>query len=124
MRKTAASSALLIAALGITAGAAGAAPEHSAQPVNYTATVTKTETATATAISTDTGSLAVDEGVFKIKAGDGTVLAGAELSFRVDDFIFPIAADIKGRSATLAPVFDLAHAQYRPVALPFEDQSP
>ncbi len=44
----------------------------------------------------------VDHGVFRIKAADGTVLAGHELSFRVDDFVFPIAADITGRTATIA----------------------
>jgi hypothetical protein len=66
----------------------------------------------------------VDNGVFKIKAADGTTVAGTELSFRVDDFVFPIAADIAGRSATLTPQFDVAHAVYQPVALPYEDTAP
>ncbi len=66
----------------------------------------------------------VENGVFKIKAADGTVVAGADLSFRVDDFVFPITADIVDRRATLTPRFDIAHAVYRPAALPFEDQAP
>ncbi|MFE7721893.1 hypothetical protein ACFU44_22940 [Nocardia rhizosphaerihabitans] len=78
----------------------------------------------ATVISTDAGSLVNDNGVFKIKAADGSVLGGAELSFRVDDFVFPIAADIRDRTATLTPQFDLAHAVYKPVALPYENQAP
>ncbi len=52
------------------------------------------------------------------------MLAGSDLSFRVDDFVFPIAAKITGHTATLTPRFDLAHAAYKPVALPYEDQAP
>ncbi|WP_024802977.1 hypothetical protein [Nocardia sp. BMG51109] len=119
MRKIAAASTLLIAALGVPAATAGAAPADKGV-VNYTATTTDR----ATVIATDAGSMAVEDGVFKIKANDGTVLAGTELSFRVDDFVFPIAAELDDRTATLTPRFDLAHAAYRPVALPFEDQAP
>ncbi|WP_024801254.1 hypothetical protein [Nocardia sp. BMG51109] len=120
MRKFAATSALLIAALGITAGAVNAAPAADEGVVNYQATPTQD----ATIISTDAGSMDVENGVFKIKAANGTTLAGQELNFRVDDYVFPIAADINGRTATLTPQFDLAHATYSPVALPFEDQAP
>jgi hypothetical protein len=66
----------------------------------------------------------VEDGVFKIKAANGTTVAGTPLKFRVDDFEFPIAADISGRTATLTPQFDLQHAVYKPVALPFEDSAP
>ncbi|RDI41722.1 hypothetical protein DFR68_1311, partial [Nocardia mexicana] len=105
INKFAATAALVTGALSITAGTAGAAP---AEPVgvNYKATTTDT----ATIIATDAGSMDVDNGVFRIRAADGTVLAGHELSFRVDDFVFPIAADISDRTATLTPQFDLAHA--------------
>ncbi|WP_372451885.1 hypothetical protein [Nocardia albiluteola] len=68
--------------------------------------------------------MAVENGVFKIKAADGTPVAGTELSFRVDDFEFPIVAQIHDRVATLTPRFTLADAAYRPVALPFQDTSP
>ncbi|WP_067857100.1 hypothetical protein [Nocardia shimofusensis] len=81
-------------------------------------------TETATIVSIDSGTMSVEDGVFTIAAEDGTVLAGTELSFRVDDFVFPIAARIAERTATLTPQFDLAHAKYQPVALPFEDKAP
>ncbi|WP_330256217.1 hypothetical protein OG874_17615 [Nocardia sp. NBC_00565] len=114
-----ATSTLLAAALGIAAGPAGADSATEAA-VNYQATSTDK----ASIVSTDAGSLAVEDGVFKIKAANGTVLAGTELSFRVDDFVFPIAAAVTDRTATLTPLFDLEHAQYKPVALPYEDTAP
>ncbi|MGW4770665.1 hypothetical protein ACWEO2_21810 [Nocardia sp. NPDC004278] len=110
---------MLTTALGVAAGTAGAAP-NTDDVVNYTANTT----AESTVIHTDAGSLDVDNGVFKIKAANGTTLAGTELSFRVDDFVFPIAADLHDRTAVLTPQFDLAHAVYQPVALPYEDTAP
>ncbi|NKY51541.1 hypothetical protein [Nocardia vermiculata] len=117
--KSLAISTLVVAIWSAAAGVADAAPDQS-RGVNYTATANRTSTI----ITTDAGTMDTDRGVFRIKAADGTVLAGTELSFRVDDFVFPIAAEINGRTATLTPRFDAAHAQYRPVALPFEDQAP
>ncbi|WP_327146352.1 hypothetical protein [Nocardia sp. NBC_01327] len=120
-KKCAAAAALMIAALGVTAGTAGAAPEAAdASAINYTSTTTETSTI----IKTDGGSLVNDNGVFKIKAANGTTVAGTDLSFRVDDFQFPIAAEIKDNVATLTPQFDVEHAVYQPVALPFEDTAP
>ncbi|OXR47546.1 hypothetical protein B7C42_00671 [Nocardia cerradoensis] len=119
MRKMIAASALLATTLSVAPALAHADPAE-AGAVNYTATTTPTSTI----IRTDSGSLTDEAGVFRIKAADGTVLAGTELSFRVDDFVFPIAADISGHTATLTPQLDLAHATYRPVALPYEDQAP
>ncbi|MGY0498268.1 hypothetical protein ACWZHB_07200 [Nocardia sp. FBN12] len=110
--------ALLVSALGMTAVTANAAPEPAR--VGYTSRTTESSTI----ITTDAGSLAVEDDIFKIKAPDGTVLAGTELSFRVDDFVFPIAADINSRTATLTPKFDRENAVYAPVALPFENQAP
>ncbi|NKY51628.1 hypothetical protein [Nocardia vermiculata] len=118
MRKIAAACVLFAGTVGI-AGTAHAAPPEP-QAINYTAT----PTSTGTVITTDAGSMDVEDGALKIKAPNGTVVAGTDLSFRVDDFVFPIAADISGHSATLAPQFDLAHASYKPVALPYEDQAP
>ncbi|MCM6778488.1 hypothetical protein NDR87_33885, partial [Nocardia sp. CDC159] len=120
MRKFAATSALLIAALGVTAGTVNAAPAADEGVVNYKATTTEKSTE----IATDAGSLVVEDGVFKIKAANGAVLAGTDLKFRVDDFEFPIAAEISDRKATLTPQFDMEHAVYKPVALPFEESAP
>ncbi|WP_067531971.1 hypothetical protein [Nocardia crassostreae] len=120
MRKFAATSALLIAAMGITAGTVNAAPAAEADAINYAATTTETSTI----IRTDAGSMVVEDGVFKIKAANGTVVAGTELKFRVDDFEFPIAAEITDRTATLTPEFTEEKAVYKPVALPYENQAP
>ncbi|MFI9408195.1 hypothetical protein [Nocardia gamkensis] len=119
MRKFVTVAAGLVAAVGITSGSAGAQPDTQG-PVGFTARATDTQSI----VETDAGSLVVEEGVFKVESGDGTVLTGMPLTFRVDDFEFPIAADIAGRTATLTPRFDLAHAVYKPVALPFEDKAP
>ncbi|GAB4582434.1 hypothetical protein [Nocardia sp. IFM 10818] len=120
MRKFAATSALLIAALGVTAGTVNAAPAAEAEAINYATTVTDTQTI----IRTDAGSMVVEDGVFKVKAANGTTVAGTELKFRVDDFEFPIAAEISDRTATLTPEFTLEKAVYKPVALPYENQAP
>ncbi|WP_406266480.1 hypothetical protein OH799_20345 [Nocardia sp. NBC_00881] len=120
LRKIATASTLAIAVAGITTGNVSAAPQATdSGTVGYSAT-TSEESAV---VHIDSGSMTVENGVFEVKAANGSVLAGTPLEFRVDDFVFPIAADIKGRTATLVPRFDLEHADYRPVALPFEDQA-
>lgn len=119
-KQLAVATAVATAVLTVASGTAHAAPSAATEAVNYTASVNERSTI----IETDGGALTADNGVFTIRADDGTVLAGAELSFRVDDFVFPIAADIAGRKATLTPQFDLAHATYSPVSLPFENEAP
>ncbi|MEU4320551.1 hypothetical protein AB0F85_23285 [Nocardia fluminea] len=121
MRKFAATSALLIAAMGVTAGTVNAAPVEEAAAINYTAQVVDDSKAV---ITTDAGSMVVEDGAFKIKAADGTTVAGTELSFKLDEFEFPIAAEISGNTATLSPQLDPAKAVYKPVALPYEDKAP
>ncbi|WP_062997093.1 hypothetical protein [Nocardia mikamii] len=120
IKNFAGTAALASIAMGISAGTVTAAPAAGDEGVRFTSTTD----ATSTIVRTDAGSMAVKDGVFTIAASDGTVLAGTELSFRVDDFVFPIAAEIHDRTAELTPRFDLADAVYRPVALPFEDQAP
>ncbi|MFB7720864.1 hypothetical protein [Nocardia sp. NPDC056100] len=120
MSKFAAVAVLVTAALGVSAGTVNAAPESDSAAINFTATNSQTNTV----IHTDAGSLVVEDGVFKIKAANGATVAGSELSFRVDDFVFPIAAEIKDRTATLTPEFEVDKAVYQPVALPYENQAP
>ncbi|KAA8880598.1 hypothetical protein F3087_40480 [Nocardia colli] len=111
--------AVLATALGVTAAVSSAAPadggaiEFSARSTGVSAT-----------ISTGSGALVIEDGVLEIEAADGTVLAGTPLRFRVDDFEFPIEATVSRNTATLTPVYDIAHAVYQPAALPFEDQAP
>ncbi|MEV4128093.1 hypothetical protein [Nocardia sp. NPDC049707] len=120
MRKIVSLAAGLVAAVGIASGSAGAEPGVEDGAVGFTANATDTQSI----VTTDAGSMVVEEGIFKIKSVGGTTLAGMPLTFRVDDFEFPIAADIADRTATLTPQFDMAHASYKPVALPFEDKAP
>ncbi|WP_316575083.1 hypothetical protein [Nocardia canadensis] len=118
MRKFVTAAAVVATSVALAAGGAHASP--GTDTVGFTASVTPE----GTVIVADAGTVAVEDGALKLKAANGTVLAGTELSFRVDDFVFPIAAEIKDRTATLRPLFDIAHAEYRPVALPFENQAP
>ncbi|MFE3191333.1 hypothetical protein ACFXHA_20145 [Nocardia sp. NPDC059240] len=121
MRKFTTVALLLAATAGVAAGPAGAAPAGTDSGViNYTNQATDT----GAVIRTDAGSLVVEDGALKIKAADGTMVAGTALTFRVDDFEFPIAAAVADRTATLTPQFDESHAVYKPVALPYEDQAP
>ncbi|MGW2663156.1 hypothetical protein ACWCW7_19525 [Nocardia tengchongensis] len=122
MREFAGIAAVLIAATGVSAGTAYAGPAKTDDgTINYTSRITE---AGSTVIRTDAGSLVVEDGALKVKAADGTTVAGTELKFRIDDFEFPIAAQISDRTATLTPQVDQSHAVYKPVALPYEDQAP
>ncbi|WP_446223930.1 hypothetical protein ACTWPB_01310 [Nocardia sp. IBHARD005] len=122
MRKLAVVAALLTMATGVSAGTSVAAPaEQEAAAINYSAEVVDESKAV---ITTDAGSLVVEDGVFKIKAANGTVVTGTPLSFRLDEYELPIAAEISGNTATLTPQLDPAKAVYKPVALPYEDKAP
>src|SRR5262245_56521605 len=100
MRKIVAVAAGLVAAVGIAAGTAGAQTDGD-EAVGFTAYATDTQSI----VKTDGGSMVIEDNVFKIKASNGTVLTGMPLKFRVDDFEFPIVADIADHSATLTPQF-------------------
>ncbi|MGW4636573.1 hypothetical protein [Nocardia sp. NPDC004415] len=114
-----AGAAILIGALAAGTGTAYADPAADLGVVNYTATTTDTSTL----VQIDAGSLVVEDGALKVKAPDGKVIAGTELKFRVDEFVFPIDATISDRTATLTPQFTLDKAHYEPVSLPYEDQA-
>ncbi|MGO4616681.1 hypothetical protein AB4305_19455 [Nocardia sp. 2YAB30] len=122
MRKLAVAAALVTVATGVAAGTSGAAPpgENTEGAINFTAHATDTQSI----IETDAGSLVVEDELFEVEAADGRVVAAAPLKFQLDDFEFPIAAQISDRTATLTPQFDREHAVYKPVALPFEDKAP
>ncbi|GGN67850.1 hypothetical protein GCM10011610_04560 [Nocardia rhizosphaerihabitans] len=111
---------MLAVAIGITAGATGSASADADAPVNFTAQ----EVAGKSVITTDAGSMVVEEGAFKLKAPNGTTIAATPLTFRLDDFELPIAAEIAGTTATLTPQLDVSKAVYKPVALPYEDKAP
>ncbi|MEV6279629.1 hypothetical protein [Nocardia sp. NPDC051832] len=116
---TATAAAVVTAALAATAHAAPTV-ETAPTAIGFTAGADE-KSAT---VTLDSGAFAVENGTLTIRSADGSVLAGTELSFRIDDFVFPIDAEIRDRTVTLTPRPDPAHAVYRPVALPFEDTAP
>ncbi|MDO3647846.1 hypothetical protein [Nocardia mangyaensis] len=119
INKLALCSAAVIASVGFGSNVAYAAPAAE-ESVGFSAHATDTQSI----ISVDAGSLVVEDGALKVKAANGDVVAGTPLTFTIDDFQFPIAAEISGRTATLTPRIDREHATYKPVALPFEDKAP
>lgn len=114
-----------IATTLITAGVALAVPAQAdtgAAPaaVGFTTAIDDTSAT----FTIDSGALIVQNDTLEIRSATGAVIAGTQLSFRVDDFEFPVAVEIHDRTATLTPRLDPAHAVYQPIALPFEDTAP
>lgn len=117
LRKFAATSALVIAALGVTAGTAYAdpAPAPSANStlqtdiapgIHYNASLVDHSVV----ITTDAGSLAARDGQFQVVDATGKVVSALPLSYQRDGLNFPIAAAIDGNKATLTPSTDRAQA--------------
>ncbi len=105
-------SAAALATTVITAGAgfATADPAAATDPeVHYRAA----NTGAAAVITVDSGTMAVDDGVFTIKSASGRVLAGIPLAYRIEGVTYPVAAVIGGNTATLTPT-----------AMPFQDEAP
>ncbi|WP_068066980.1 hypothetical protein [Nocardia xishanensis] len=111
--------ALALAALTAATGTAHADPGED-QPISFTAHATDTSSI----IEIDAGSLVIEDRALKVKSRDGVTVAGAPLTFTIDDFEFPMAAEISGRTATLTPNLSMDQAVYKPVALPYEDKAP
>ncbi|MCU1640123.1 MAG: hypothetical protein JWN03_398 [Nocardia sp.] len=112
-KKFAATSALAIAALGVSAGTsyADTAPAPAAATaIHYD---TKIE-GSSVVLKTDIGSLTTDDGQLQVRDPQGGVVTTVPLSFVKDGQAFPIAAQIDGNTATLTPNADPAAAQ--PVA--------
>ncbi|HLS78033.1 MAG TPA: hypothetical protein VK083_14725 [Nocardia sp.] len=118
--KLAVLTALVSIVAGVAGGTANAAPAQVPEAVNFTAHATDTQSI----ISIDSGSLVVENDALAIKAADGTTLAGTPLRFRIDEFEFPIAAEVTDRTAVLTPQISVDKAVYKPVALPHEDKAP
>ncbi|WP_181721778.1 hypothetical protein [Nocardia gipuzkoensis] len=111
--------ALALAAVTAVAGTAYADPGHD-QPISFTAHATDTSSI----IEIDSGALVVEDRTLKVRSRDGVTVAGTPLTFTVDEFEFPIIAEISGRTATLTPDLSMDRAVYKPAALPFEDKAP
>ena len=121
LNKFVATAALVIASVGIASGTANAAPAAApADKINYTAS----QEGSSSVIKTDSGSFAIENGIFQIKSAAGKVVKGTPLQYFIDDVALPIDAKIDGNTATLTPSLDVSRATYHPVALPFQEGAP
>ncbi|MGW4534462.1 hypothetical protein ACWEOI_26315 [Nocardia sp. NPDC004340] len=131
--KIAATSALVISALGVTAGVAYADPAPAPAPVpvlpslidgvnkgiNQVAPAIHWNArieGNAVVVDTDRGSMTTDNGQLQVRDDNGIVVAAVPLSYTVDDLDYPIQAGVEGLRATLTPSTDPAAA--RPTNLP------
>ncbi|SUA47463.1 hypothetical protein [Nocardia africana] len=108
--KFAATSALVIAALGISTGTGMAAPAGNPD-IHYTANVVDKSVV----VQTDAGSLAAEGDQFQVRDNHGKVVAGFPLSYLRDGLEYPIAAHIEGNRATLTPSTNPATAHPAPM---------
>ncbi|WP_433195903.1 hypothetical protein ACQP1G_42725 [Nocardia sp. CA-107356] len=109
-----------VIAVGVCAAPADAAPEVPDAGTDITATTV----GDSAQITISDGAIILRDGVLTLEGPDHTALSQAEMSFRVDDFAFPIEAVVADRTVTLTPRLDVEHAVYAPVSLPFEDSAP
>lgn len=116
-KKFAATSALAIAALGVSAGTAYADPAAAVAPaapgIHWD---TKIEGASVV-LKTDAGSLTTQDGQFQVRDNNGGLVTQFPLSVITGDVAHPVAATIDGNTATLTPNMDPAAALPAP-ALP------
>ncbi|APB00424.1 hypothetical protein [Nocardia seriolae] len=134
--KLAATSALVIASLGVTAGVAYADPAPAPAPVpvipnlldgvnqginqvapgiHWNAKVD----GNAVVVDIDQGSLSTDNGRLQVRDNGGNVVTAVPLSYTLDDLDHPIQATVEGLRATLVP--DTNPASARPTDLPLHD---
>lgn len=112
-RKFAATSALVIAAMGIGAGTSYAQPATVGNPdIHYTADVVDKSVV----VRTDAGSLTTDNNQLQVRDNLGNVVAGFPLSYLRDGLEYPIAAAADGANeVTLTPSVDPAAAHPAPM---------
>ncbi|RVW09309.1 hypothetical protein EGT67_10920 [Prescottella agglutinans] len=118
LTKFAATSALVIAAMGIGAGTAYADPAPAPEAVGYAAHIDGRSVVTVL----DAGGFRVtsDGKSVEIRNAAGTVLQALPLSYRIGDQEFSIAPLVEGRTLTLTPETDPAKATPADVAQPFD----
>ncbi|QIS15657.1 hypothetical protein [Nocardia arthritidis] len=111
----AAGAAVALGALNITTPESTAVPPQQnssteAPGIHWTANVVDKSIV----VKTDAGTLFAKDGQFDVLDADGHVAAGMPLSYRLDDKVFPIAAEIDGHTAILTPGTDPATATQAP----------
>ncbi|MEU4415546.1 hypothetical protein AB0G00_09110 [Nocardia salmonicida] len=121
--KVAATSALVIAALGVATGTSHAAPAPAPVPafldgvnqgVNQVLPGINWKTGIegdAVVVETDAGSLTTANNQFQVRDNQGNVVAALPLAYTIDDLEYPIDAVVDGTRATLTPRTDAASAR-------------
>ncbi|MFD6399680.1 hypothetical protein [Nocardia sp. NPDC060249] len=123
--KVAATSALVIAALGVATGTSHAAPAPAPAPVaafldgvnqgvNQVLPGINWKTGIegdAVVVETDAGSLTTENNQFQVRDNQGNIVAALPLAYTIDDLEYPIDAAIDGTRATLTPRTDAASAR-------------
>ncbi|TCJ99633.1 hypothetical protein [Nocardia alba] len=123
--KVAATSALVIAALGVATGTSHAAPAPAPAPVpafldgvnqgvNQVLPGINWKTGiegNAVVVETDAGSLTTANNQFQVRDGQGNIVAAMPLAYTLDDLEYPIDAAIDGTRALLTPHTDVASAR-------------
>lgn len=118
IKKFAATSALVIAAVGITSATAYAEPAPAPTlpgttiqtdilpGIHYTANVVDNSVV----LKTDAGSLTTQGTQFQVLDGEGRLVAGMPLTYLKDGMEWPIAAQVEGNTATFTPSTNPAEA--------------
>ncbi|MFI1237687.1 hypothetical protein [Nocardia salmonicida] len=121
--KVAATSALVIAALGVATGTSHAAPATAPVPafldgvnqgVNQVLPGINWKTGIegdAVVVETDAGSLTTANNQFQVRDNQGNIVAALPLAYTIDDLEYPIDAVVDGTRATLTPRTDAASAR-------------
>ncbi|WP_063005902.1 hypothetical protein [Nocardia salmonicida] len=121
--KVAATSALVIAALGVATGTSHAAPAPAPVPafldgvnqgVNQVLPGINWKTGIegdAVVVETDAGSLTTANNQFQVRDNQGNIVAALPLAYTIDDLEYPIDAIVDGTRATLTPRTDAASAR-------------
>ncbi|NKY51261.1 hypothetical protein [Nocardia vermiculata] len=110
IKKLGATSALVIAAMTVTAGGAYAAPTDTAAPSSNSAESAQrvinyevSRSGDDVLITTDAGTLTTSDTQLEVRDGSGAVVAGVPLTYVMNDKAFPIAASVDGNTARLTP---------------------
>ncbi|QLY29820.1 hypothetical protein [Nocardia huaxiensis] len=127
-KKFAATSALVIAALGVATGTAHAAPvipsvldgvdQGVGQVLPSIGWNTKIE-GDSVVLETTAGSLTTDNGQFQVRDDQGNLVTQFPLAYSLGDLEYPVTASVNGLRAVLTPSTDRSAA--RPVALPLHN---
>ncbi|WP_067827364.1 hypothetical protein [Nocardia inohanensis] len=129
LKKAAATSALVIAALGIASGTAHAQPAPAPAPapgvipslldgVNQgvgqvlpSIHWNVAQEGDSVVVTTDHGSMTTDDGLLQVRDDAGNVLVGFPLSYSLGDLEYPIQAGVQGLRAVLTPSTNQADAR-------------